>query len=76
VLRVRPEADYGHIEYDTRLFVWQRDGGRCRHCGSREEMQFDHVIPRSRGGSGLASNVELLCGPCNRRKGTLLMPPA
>ena len=75
-LRLRSEADYGHIDCDTRLFVWHRDGGRCQHCGSRRELQFDHVIPRSRGGSGHASNVELLCGSCNRRKGASLVPRA
>ncbi|MGH8227060.1 MAG: HNH endonuclease [Steroidobacteraceae bacterium] len=73
--RARPESDYGHIGHDTRLFVWERDGGRCQHCGSTEDLQFDHVIPRSLGGSGRASNVELLCGRCNRRKAAMLCPP-
>ena len=63
------------ISTDTRIFVWQRDGGRCRHCGSTGNLQFDHVIPRSWGGSGTAENVELLCGDCNRRKGSRLHVP-
>lgn len=72
---VRSEAAYSRIDYDTRLFVWGRDQGQCQHCGRCEDLQFDHVIPQSRGGSGRASNVELLCGTCNRRKSASLFPP-
>src|SRR5437879_6470323 len=74
-LPVRSERDYSHISYDTRLFVWKRDGGACRHCGATENLQFDHIIPRSRGGSGAASNVELLCGGCNNKKKARLFTP-
>jgi hypothetical protein len=49
--------------------VWRRDGGRCVQCGSRGRLEFDHIIPFSRGGSSTARNIELRCEPCNRRKG-------
>lgn len=48
--------------------VWRRDGGRCVDCGSRERMEFDHIIPISKGGSNTARNIELRCEACNRRK--------
>lgn len=67
---------YEPIPADTRLFVWRRDGGRCRNCGSDRDLHFDHIIPRSMGGSNLAENVELLCGRCNLRKGTRLFAPS
>jgi HNH endonuclease len=57
---------------DVRQLVWERDGGRCRHCGSRHELQFDHIIPVAEGGSNEAENIEVLCGPCNRKKGASL----
>jgi 5-methylcytosine-specific restriction endonuclease McrA len=62
----------GPILHATRLIVWKRDGGKCRWCGSRKKLQFDHVIPRSRGGSGEPGNVELLCRACNVRKSASL----
>jgi hypothetical protein len=49
--------------------VWRRDRGTCVDCGSRARLEFDHIVPVSRGGSSSARNVELRCEPCNRRKG-------
>ncbi|MGH3301966.1 MAG: HNH endonuclease [Streptosporangiaceae bacterium] len=48
--------------------VWRRDRGRCIDCGSRERLEFDHIIPISKGGSNTARNIELRCEACNRRK--------
>jgi len=52
-----------------KVFVWQRDGGKCVQCGSTEKLEYDHIIPLSRGGSNSARNIQLLCQDCNRRKG-------
>jgi hypothetical protein len=57
-----------HIPDDVRRFVFRRDGGRCSHCGAEHELQLDHIIPVSRGGSSVPENLQVLCGPCNRRK--------
>ena len=58
----------GFVPEDVRLLVWERDGGKCAKCGSRNELQFDHVIPFSLGGSSTADNLQILCGSCNRTK--------
>jgi hypothetical protein len=71
----RPTAGGGYISPATRRLVWRRDGGRCRHCGSSRELHFDHVVPRSLGGAGSASNVELLCRRCNLAKGASVAVP-
>ena len=56
------------IPDDIKHLVWIRDGGRCRRCGVTSELQFDHIIPVALGGGNSAENVQILCGPCNRRK--------
>src|ERR1700733_1957780 len=65
----------GYISAATRRLVWRRDGGRWRRCGSAKELHFDHIVPRSLGGSGSASNVELLCQRCNQAKGASVAVP-
>lgn len=49
--------------------VWRRDEACCVDCGSRERLEFDHIIPVSRGGSNTARNIELRCERCNGQKG-------
>lgn len=51
-----------------RIEVWRRDGGKCARCGSRKNLEFDHIVPISKSGSNTARNIELLCERCNREK--------
>lgn len=60
----------GHIAADLRQVIWMRDGGACTICGSKVELQFDHIIPVSMGGATTEENLQILCGPCNRTKGS------
>jgi 5-methylcytosine-specific restriction endonuclease McrA len=55
----------------TRFNVFLRDRFSCQYCGARDELTFDHVVPRSRGGQTTWENVVAACSPCNLRKGNL-----
>jgi HNH endonuclease len=69
----QPAAKRVPIPDEVRIFVWQRDGGKCVKCGSRENLEFDHIIPLSMGGSNTARNIQVLCQNCNRSKGGSLV---
>lgn len=56
----------------TRFNVFLRDRFSCQYCGLEEELTFDHVVPRSRGGTTTWENVVAACSPCNLRKGNLM----
>ena len=58
-----------HIPQDVKTAVWQRDGGRCAQCGAENYLEFDHIIPFSKGGANTFDNVQLLCRKCNSEKG-------
>jgi 5-methylcytosine-specific restriction endonuclease McrA len=53
----------------TRFNVFLRDGFECVYCGATEDLTFDHVIPRSRGGRTTWENIVTACSPCNLKKG-------
>jgi 5-methylcytosine-specific restriction endonuclease McrA len=51
----------------TRRAVFARDGGRCVYCDS-PATSLDHVVPRSRGGEHVWTNVVSACRRCNHLK--------
>ncbi len=57
-----------YISPEVKNAVWQRDRGKCVQCGSNKNLEFDHIIPVSKGGSNTARNIQLLCENCNRSK--------
>lgn len=56
------------IPEKVRLFVWQRDSGRCTKCCGQHRLEYDHIIPLAKGGSNTERNIQLLCESCNRAK--------
>ncbi|MGB9032942.1 MAG: HNH endonuclease signature motif containing protein [Paeniglutamicibacter sp.] len=66
--RPRGASSRQRIPDDLKHYIWTRDEGRCQHCGSTAELQFDHIIPLAMNGSNNPENLQILCGPCNRKK--------
>jgi 5-methylcytosine-specific restriction endonuclease McrA len=63
------------ISRDVMLKVVRRDGQICQKCNepvSDNEVEFDHIIPFSKGGGSTVENLRLIHKNCNRRKGNSL----
>jgi Restriction endonuclease len=59
----------GSIPDHVKAAVFQRDHGRCVQCGYEGEyIEYDHIIPRSKGGPNTVENIQLLCRKCNLAK--------
>ena len=57
-----------YIPANVKREVWRRDEGKCVECGSKNNLENDHIIPVTKGGSSTARNIQLLCERCNRAK--------
>ena len=52
--------------------LYGEQGGICNGCATHfrlENLEIDHIIARRKGGTDHISNLQLLCGNCNRVKG-------
>lgn len=56
------------IPKDVKIAVWNRDKERCVSCFNQTNLEFDHIIPVSKGGANSIKNIQLLCRNCNRTK--------
>lgn len=66
-----------------RMKIYLRDKYQCQYCSTKvtkrhpqtkkvlevKDLTLDHIVPKSRGGGGLPSNLVTSCKPCNQRKG-------
>lgn len=53
----------------TRFNLFLRDAFCCQYCGVRDDLTFDHVVPRASGGVTSWENVVAACSKCNLKKG-------
>ena len=66
-----------HTPRSVMLRVVRRDNNQCQTCGKvlkDNEIEFDHVIPVSKGGSSEEHNVRVACLECNRTKSDTYKP--
>lgn len=63
-------------EKNLRERLWNETSGHCAYCGhpvSLEEMEVDHITPKSIGGSNCFNNLVCTCHHCNAEKGADLL---
>ena len=56
----------------SRQNIYARDRYKCQYCGLKhplEELTYDHIQPKSRGGKTEWKNIVTCCIKCNRKKG-------
>lgn len=70
-LQVYDRIPKRHVRF-SRFNIFARDRNTCQYCGenmNKVDLNIDHVIPRSQGGTSCWENVVCSCIPCNRQKG-------
>lgn len=74
IAKIRRRKEDVYLNWNAlRLYVLQRDGYRCRKCGRTKadgvkRLEVNHVVPASRGGATVASNLMTLCDSCHARQ--------
>jgi 5-methylcytosine-specific restriction endonuclease McrA len=81
-LSPRGRAQYYGVKYKpiNKIKIFERDKWKCQQCGAETPQklkgtffdnapELDHVIPISKGGDHVESNLQLLCRKCNIEKG-------
>lgn len=62
----------GEITISGTIREWQREQAllrACVFCGTQEDLQQDHLIPKSRGGRDSSDNMVWSCQDCNASRG-------
>ena len=58
--------------YELKEYLKEKYASTCQYCGGKTDdhrLEWEHMIPRSRGGSDSIKNATLACHTCNQEKG-------
>ena len=76
--------DYGFVTYTYKRFLsgaaspsalirenklLAESGNQCAYCGTSNDLQWEHIVPRALGGPDTIDNLVRACRECNSRKG-------
>jgi hypothetical protein len=48
--------------------IKKRSNNKCELCGHKGTLEFDHFIPKEKGGKSIIENASYLCSRCNDKK--------
>ncbi len=67
-----PQYERSYMTDSLRYDILKRDGFKCQLCGMGQidgvRLHVDHIIPVSKGGRTIPSNLRTLCEACNMGK--------
>ena len=67
--RAARHASRGNFTVEEFKELCESYGNKCLACGDTEAvLEADHVVPLTKGGSDSISDIQSLCGSCNRKK--------
>ncbi len=67
-------SERGYIRKSTKEELYRKQRGKCMYCGIKLTIRYfhlDHKTPVARDGGNNIGNLQLLCVPCNGRKGDM-----
>jgi 5-methylcytosine-specific restriction endonuclease McrA len=62
-----------HISPTRRVALLEAAEHKCACCGDNEDLTIDHIVPHAMCGVNEDYNLQVLCGPCNRLKGSRII---
>lgn len=62
------DGTYAGFPDNVKREAKERDGHRCRKCGSTHRLEVDHLTPVTQGGSNDLDNAMTLCHDCHNAK--------
>lgn len=64
-----------YVPAATVAYVLKRDNFKCKICRRTANLEIDHIVPTSKGGRCILSNLQVLCSWCNRAKSNHYLHP-
>lgn len=64
------------LGYEIREYLLDKYGHTCQYCGGTSGdsiLEWEHIQPKSKGGSDSVKNATLACRTCNQAKGNLTL---
>lgn len=65
----RKQASAYIAKREVRKRIFEKHGKVCAECGSKKNIEIDHIIPVVKGGNNEDKNLRPLCKICNGSKG-------
>lgn len=63
VPKKKNQFKYQYVQ--VRPLILERDSYTCQKCGSKDYLEVNHIIPKSKGGTNDTNNLITLCDLCH-----------